>query len=85
MNRRKYKCFQVELQHQTSLFTGLEAQSFIDPSEKHIQFYRASNAGLCNSYSTVARDLSLTRGRGRAVVINDKSHGCRAITILYPT
>ena len=47
---------------------------------------------LCNSYSTVARDLSLktiprprAQPEGRAVVFNDKSHGYRAITILYPT
>ena len=39
------------------------------------------------SYCTVARDLSLKTipRRGRAVVFNNKSHGYRAITILYPT
>ena len=42
---------------------------------------------LSNSYSTVARDLllkTIPRPRASGCVFNDKSHGYRAVTILYP-
>ena len=55
-------------------------------------FLALLQTGICYSYSTVARDLwSITTPSTRAqpvgegVAIDHKSHGYRAVSIIYPT